>query len=115
MDNKRVKEAFSLVEILVALIAVSCISAALAHVITKKLKGNAISVGGGGVGGGGDGSGYGSDVSTNCNAINASGNVFYAIKTLQFAILALKVVLKTNIEMMELALAMFVLISTKNA
>ena len=38
-----------------SLIAVSCISAALAPVITKKLKGNAISVGGGGVGGGGVG------------------------------------------------------------
>ena len=38
-------------EILVALIAVSCISAALAPVITKKLKSNAVSIGGGGIGG----------------------------------------------------------------
>ena len=45
------KQAFSLVEILVALIAVGCISAALAPVITKKLKSNGVSIGGGGIGG----------------------------------------------------------------
>ncbi|MBQ7286508.1 MAG: hypothetical protein IJW73_01975, partial [Candidatus Gastranaerophilales bacterium] len=45
------EQAFSLVEILVALIAVSCISAALAPVITKKLKSNGVSIGGGGIGG----------------------------------------------------------------
>ncbi|MBQ7287641.1 MAG: hypothetical protein IJW73_07775 [Candidatus Gastranaerophilales bacterium] len=43
--SKRIFFGFSLVEILVALIAVSCISAALAPVITKKLKSNAITVG----------------------------------------------------------------------
>ena len=56
MDNNQYlneeNKAFSLVEILVALIAVSCIFAALAPVITKKLKSNAVSIGGGGVGGG---------------------------------------------------------------
>ncbi|MBQ7287978.1 MAG: type II secretion system protein, partial [Candidatus Gastranaerophilales bacterium] len=71
--KKTKEQAFSLVEILVALIAVSCISAALAPVITKKLKGNAVSVGGGGIGGGGGGGGINSDVSTQCSAINASG------------------------------------------
>ncbi|MBQ7286753.1 MAG: hypothetical protein IJW73_03225 [Candidatus Gastranaerophilales bacterium] len=45
------EDGFSLVEILVALIAVSCISAALAPVITKKLKSNGVSIGGGGIGG----------------------------------------------------------------
>ncbi|MBQ7287285.1 MAG: hypothetical protein IJW73_05945, partial [Candidatus Gastranaerophilales bacterium] len=51
MTYKKEEQAFSLVEILVALIAVSCISAALAPVITKKLKSNGVSIGGGGIGG----------------------------------------------------------------
>ena len=42
MTYKKEERAFSLVEILVALIAVSCISAALAPVITKKLRSNRI-------------------------------------------------------------------------
>ena len=45
------KKAFSLVEILVALIIVSLITAALAPVITKKLSSSGITIGGGGGGG----------------------------------------------------------------
>ena len=51
------KHAFSLVEILVALIIVSLITAAMAPVITKKLKSSGITIGAGSSSGGGGGGG----------------------------------------------------------
>lgn len=57
------KKAFSLVEILVALIIVSLITAAMAPVITKKLSSSAVTIVGGGSG---DGSGSGAPVVNAC-------------------------------------------------
>ncbi len=48
-----IKSAFSLVEILIALIIVSVVMAALAPVITKKIKSSGVTISGGGGGGGG--------------------------------------------------------------
>ena len=44
---RKIKRAFSIIEILVALVVVSVITAALAPVITKKLKSSSITVLGG--------------------------------------------------------------------
>ncbi|MBQ7287550.1 MAG: prepilin-type N-terminal cleavage/methylation domain-containing protein [Candidatus Gastranaerophilales bacterium] len=44
MKNNMNKQAFSLVEMLIALIAISCITVALAPVITKKIKANAVTI-----------------------------------------------------------------------
>lgn len=65
------KKAFSLVEILVALIVVSLIMAALAPVITKKLSSAGITIVGGGSGGAPDGS-SGSIYKNDCADIDAN-------------------------------------------
>jgi len=61
------KYAFSLVELIVTLVILSCITAALTPVITKKLQSQGIVVGSGGGGGGGS---INIDVGTDCDSFS---------------------------------------------